>query len=85
MQCCKRVQELGRVCVCVCAPVNTQVINETGEVTRLCVTPDDVSCWMKEQKHHLGTGTPPFSVITTNKHRILSSACTKDYFLLDYS
>lgn len=36
---CERVQELGRVC----APVNTHVINETEEVTRLCVTPDDVS------------------------------------------
>lgn len=36
---CKRVQELGRVCT----SVNTHVINETEEVTRLCVTPDDVS------------------------------------------
>lgn len=27
----------------VCAPVNTQVINGTEEVTRPCVTPDDVS------------------------------------------
>lgn len=27
----------------VCAPVNTRVINGTQEVTRPCVTPDDVS------------------------------------------
>lgn len=36
---CERVQELGRMC----APVNAQVINETEEVSRPCVTPDDVN------------------------------------------
>lgn len=63
------LQELGRVC----APVNTQVINETEEVTRPCVTSDDVSGQTKEQKHHMATDRLPLLFTTTNKHRKLLS------------